>query len=295
MKKKKDSYCLKYKPFTDIRIDVVKRSGYTISYRNDDTWIMGNWFGSTVISYGMVKVVWHLAYIYNVFYANYIANLGPMIPYLCFKPNDVLINNLDFLRREVKSFFSSKYKEKISNKVSPDNQFMVKKEDYGIVNTTAKRALDFFILHEYSHFVVKRDGITFNGTQEEKIKQEEDFCDKNAFEIYKEKYLNEGKKENVLSAKIGMQIALLILNAAGIDLKNFGIDHPASYKRVMNVMGNLSEEDDDSWCLLTAILGFECHFLGIAISHNNIYDDFKSATYEYLSMLESLEQEWKKE
>lgn len=89
----------------------------------------------------------------------------------------------------------------------------------------------------------------------------------------------------MLISKMGLQLALLVINTVAIDVKNFGIAHSASYDRIIKVFKSVNKNDDDSFCFLAASLMFECDLLGLHVTHNHVYDNFKEVVDEYRNLL----------
>ena len=205
------------------------------------------------------------------------AGVKPMTPFININTRKDVYSFLEGRRFGVKNYFDSLkagYANPIDDLVNPEKQKFVLKNNYWIVNKITSFALLFLLLHEYSH--------TLFANQE---KDEELWCDNKAFEFFQKNYLNLLRDKELLCAKIGVQIALLILNAVSIDTNNFGIRHPKSYLRVMNVMYDVDENDDEFWCMLAGIFVYEQQYLGIFENHKKAYDNFKDLSKELVDRL----------
>ena len=152
----------------------------------------------------------------------------------------------------------------------------------------------FLLLHEYSHTIYEKNNVddgSLVSTKSATIAEEE-WCDYNAYQLYRLNYLDKLQDCELLCAKIGCQVALLVLNAISIDLKNFGKKHPKSYKRVVDILSNVDKDDDDFWCMLAGIFIFEQHNIGIFEKHDKVYDDFKELTYELVTRFEEFDKKY---
>jgi hypothetical protein len=287
-----------YKQLLNLSEIFFRNQGKTLHYLDNHEWKMEVVFGEVTISLGAIKVVWNLCYIYNLFYSTFLANVPPETPFINLNKRPDVVQFLNDRRNEIKCFFKS-IKEgsplkTIDDSIHMENQKFVEKNNFWISNKTASYALLFLLLHEYSHTIYEKNNVddgSLVSTKSATIAEEE-WCDYNAYQLYRLNYLDKLQDGELLCAKIGCQVALLVLNAISIDLKNFGKKHPKSYKRVVDILSNVDKDDDDFWCMLAGIFIFEQHNIGIFEKHDKVYDDFKELTYELVTRFEEFDKKY---
>ena len=287
-----------YKQLLNISEIFFRNQRKTIHYLNNHEWKMEVVFGEVTVSLGAIKVVWNLCYIYNLFYSTFFANVPPETPFINLNERPDVAKFLNDRRDEIRYFFYS-IKEgaplkAIDDSIHMENQKFVARNSYWIANKTASYALLFLLLHEYSHTVYEKKDVDDGSLQstESATIIEEKWCDYNAYQLYRLNYLDKLQDDELLCSKIGCQVALLVLNAISIDLKNFGREHPKFYKRVVDMLSSVDKDDDDFWCMLAGILIFEQHNIGIFEKHDKVYDNFKVLTYELVTRLEEYDKKY---
>src|SRR5574344_1217968 len=82
------------------------KNSVTLSYEQEkQEWIFEYGFGSLIFSQGSLKVIWYLSYIYNLFYANYLANVPKLTPYISIDRNSSLFAKIFRIRIAVENLF----------------------------------------------------------------------------------------------------------------------------------------------------------------------------------------------
>ena len=283
-----------------------KSQGKGVDVADDERWILY----SGAISLGAIRVTWNLSYIYMLFYLTYLASKSGEVGTINYGAFPDVMDKLDGRRKQVEDYLNSikpKFDfmgiaEPVTPKVidtieKPSKQTFIHPEKNYIINDVSSYALLFFLLHEYSHGLCPLDknaNLTevSSESQDDRPNKElsikiEKWCDKNAYSIYKEQFLTRLKGEELLIAKVGLQIALLILNTVSTINGCFGDEHPKSYNRIKDILETTDGDDDEAWSVLFGLLSYELyHIKDITIDQTVVYENFKDAVMVYIRYLE---------
>jgi len=287
--------------------------GKDVGVSDDERWILYD----GAISLGAIRVTWNLSYIYMLFYFTYLASISGEVGTINYGAHPDVMSILEDRRKQVEDYLNSLKVELdfmgipepitpkvIDTNVKPTNQTFISPEKNYIINDVSSYALLFFLLHEYSHGLCPLDKNAHlteisSESQDDRPNKElsveiEKWCDKNAYDIYKEQFLTRLKGEELLIAKVGVQIALLILNTVSTINGCFGDEHPKSYNRIKDILKTTDGNDDEAWAVLFGLLSYELyHIKGITIDQTVVYENFKEAVMVYIKYLEDYDDDKK--
>lgn len=271
-----------------------------IDLDESETWVMQNMFGNALLSQGAVKILWNLSYVYYMFYSRYVSGLDGEKGTFMVDVKSSLMNTLNACRDAVKDCLIEKIPIEEYFTSSPENMPLAEEREKRIIFDVASNAMLFCLLHEHFHCVWKKNkgteltqvkvGDGLSAEENEANKEEEDWCDKEAFSLYSSYLISKHHGEQLMCAQVGVQIAFLVISSVTCDTGFVEAGHSAAYDRIMKVLGCVAPDKDESWCVLTGILGYEFNRIGIVPNHDVVHDNFKDSVKMLVGQLKEYDE-----
>lgn len=291
--------------------DNCQKTSTPFQYQIDDKTKIFNTNSLVVISKGVVKTIWNLAYISYVNYNYFIANTKPKTPKINPNTHPSIFEIILEKRRHIEKYFTTEKEncewglppDPIGEIINPSYQPYIDPSLYYIVNEICSYALLFWSLHEVGHNKCTLPSpqkntfgnTTYSNNEKDQLMAIEKWCDSYAFKRYKkifEKNFN-NSSTTINCAKIGIQTAMLFLATRAFDQQSFdGTEHPEVYTRIKDIMNPISPKDDISWSFLNAFLSFELKDIRtININHSISFKTHKDAVGYLLGLIKKYDEE----